>query len=169
MSRPTIFASKFVGTVSLGLLTGSSLTLSFLTLPTLLDLPTLPPALSSFTHLRRTASSYQTLLTTLATTSLLLAYTLSPSKARHPYLLMTAAITASTWGIAWWRKDAERELTLEKGRSAEWARARAESGEVNGEVVREEMEEWRWGQVLRAGAWGWAWGMSVVGIWGDGF
>lgn len=82
---------------------------------------------------------------------------------------MTAATTASTWGIAWWRKDAERERTLETGRSPEWARARAESGDVNGEAVREEMEGWSRGQVLRAGAWALAWGMSVVGIWGDGY
>lgn len=41
--------------------------------------------------------------------------------------------------------------------------------EVNGEVVREEMEAWRWGQAVRSAVWGLGWGMSVVGIWGDGF
>lgn len=41
--------------------------------------------------------------------------------------------------------------------------------EVNGEVVREEMEGWRWVQGIRGGLWAVGWGMSIVGIWGDGF
>ncbi|MCJ1379271.1 hypothetical protein MMC17_002372 [Xylographa soralifera] len=168
MSRPTIFASKFVGTISLGLLTGSSLTLSSLILPPLLSLPTLPPALASFTTLRRSTATYQTALASLAATSFLLAYTLSPRNTKHPYLLWTTSTLLASWAIGWWRQDVEKELTLEEGRSSSWARARAESGEVNGEVVREEMEGWRWGQVLRGGVWAVGWGMSVVGIWGDG-
>ena len=83
-------------------------------------------------------------------------------------MLWTTATLLASWAIGWWRQDAEKELTLEEGRSASWAKARAESGEVNGEVVREEMEGWRWGQVLRGGLWAVGWGMSVVGIWGDG-
>ncbi|MCJ1296575.1 hypothetical protein MMC34_008141 [Xylographa carneopallida] len=168
MSRPTILASKFVGTISLGLLTGSSLTLSSLILPPLLSLPTLPPALASFTTLRRSTASYQTALASLAASSFLLAYALSPRNVKHPYMLWTTATLLASWAIGWWRQDAEKELTLEEGRSASWAKARAESGEVNGEVVREEMEGWRWGQVLRGGLWAVGWGMSVVGIWGDG-
>ena len=58
---------------------------------------------------------------------------------------------------------------LGKGREAQAVTMVEEEEEVNGEVVREEMEGWRWGQGLRAGVWALGWGMSVVGIWGDGF
>lgn len=39
---------------------------------------------------------------------------------------------------------------------------------VNGEVLREGMETWRGRQIFRGCVWGLAWGMSMVGLWGDG-
>lgn len=45
---------------------------------------------------------------------------------------------------------------------------REDDGRVNGEVVRERVEGWRWGQGVRGGVAAVAWGMCVVGIWGDG-
>lgn len=43
------------------------------------------------------------------------------------------------------------------------------SGEgVNGEVLREGMEGWRGRQMVKGAVWGLAWGVSVVGLWGDG-
>jgi len=44
-----------------------------------------------------------------------------------------------------------------------------EEGSVNGEVLREGMEKWRGKMGWRAGIWGLAWGVAVVGIWGDRF
>ncbi len=44
-----------------------------------------------------------------------------------------------------------------------------EEGSVNGEVLREGMEKWRGMMGWRAGIWGLAWGVAVVGIWGDRF
>lgn len=39
---------------------------------------------------------------------------------------------------------------------------------VNGEVLREGMEGWRGRQMVKGAVWGLAWGVSVVGLWGDG-
>lgn len=44
----------------------------------------------------------------------------------------------------------------------------ASTGSLNGEVVREGMERWRGRQVLRGLGFAVAWGISVVGLWGDG-
>ena len=44
----------------------------------------------------------------------------------------------------------------------------ASTGSLNGEVVREGMERWRGRQVLRGVGFAVAWGVSVVGLWGDG-
>ena len=44
----------------------------------------------------------------------------------------------------------------------------ASTGSLNGEVVREGMERWRGKQVLRGVGFAIAWGISVVGLWGDG-
>lgn len=44
----------------------------------------------------------------------------------------------------------------------------ASTGSLNGEVVREGMERWRGKQALRGVGFAVAWGVSVVGLWGDG-
>ena len=44
----------------------------------------------------------------------------------------------------------------------------ASTGSLNGEVVREGMERWRGRQMLRGVGFAVAWGVSVVGLWGDG-
>ena len=44
----------------------------------------------------------------------------------------------------------------------------ASTGSLNGEVVREGMERWEGRQVLRGVGFAVAWGVSVVGLWGDG-
>ena len=44
----------------------------------------------------------------------------------------------------------------------------ASTGSLNGEVVREGMERWRGRQLLRGVGFAVAWGISVVGLWGDG-
>lgn len=189
MSRPIIAVSKFVGTISLGLLTvkltpaspppncpifygekngfanhpcshpqGISYTHSTLTLPPLLLLPTLPPALSTFLSLKRRTSKQQFFLSVLATTSLLLAYTLSSRRTRHPYLLWTVATTVLATSGAVERWPANR--CDEQAMSAQ---------DANGEVVREGMEAWTRSMGWRAGILGLGFSMSVVGIWGDGF
>jgi len=42
------------------------------------------------------------------------------------------------------------------------------SEEMNGEVVRTSMEKWRVAEFVRLGSTGLAFGLAVVGLWGDG-
>ncbi|KAL8679049.1 MAG: hypothetical protein Q9186_004636 [Xanthomendoza sp. 1 TL-2023] len=179
MSR-TISISKFVGTISLGLLTGLSYTLSTTTVPPLLALPSATPAHSTFRHLRTLTQRHQLVLSTLSASSLVMAYILSPSRARHPYLLWATLATAVGWGSEAYAKvigKAEQKGVVNDKRSKnmrkegswtedeEWVN---EEGNVNGEVVREGMEGWRVKQGIKAGIWGVGWFMAVVGMWGDG-
>ena len=42
-----------------------------------------------------------------------------------------------------------------------------EGEDVNGEVVRDGMENWKGRMRVRGGVWGIGWAMCVLGIWGD--
>lgn len=87
---------KFVGTVSLGLLTGLSYTLSTLTVPSLLELPSASSAAKAFNYLVSTAKKHLGTLTGVSASSFLLAFLLSPKPVRHPYLLYTSILVASS-------------------------------------------------------------------------
>lgn len=100
------------------------------------------------------------LLSTAASSSLVLAYILSPPRLRHPYLLWSAL----TVGLGFWHEA----LGLWRGKPAEDGMEDWEVEGVNGEVVRDGMEAWRERQVARSAVWGVGWMMTVVGIWGDG-
>ena len=60
------------------------------------------------------------------------------------------------------RKDAGSDDGLEG--MEEWE---VEDGGVNGEALREGMEKWRGKMGVKAGIWGLAWGISMLGLWGD--
>lgn len=94
MATKTVSAFKFVGTVSLGLMTGASYTLSNFTLPALLELPSAGSAAKALRAVRRTAAAHLDVLTAVAGTALATAFALSPRGYRHPYLLYTAALAA---------------------------------------------------------------------------
>ncbi|KAK4987546.1 hypothetical protein LTR66_007569 [Elasticomyces elasticus] len=149
--------SKFVGTISLGLLTGVSYTLSSQSLPSLLTLPSAKPAHHTFLHLQSLAKTHLRSLTAIATTSLLAAYALSPPRARHPYLIWTA-LTAGLGGAV--------DYLLRHDEDA--LRASEERGEVNGEMVKAAVEKLQRAEMVRTGVSGLAFLMGVVGIWGDG-
>ncbi|CAK7223467.1 hypothetical protein SBRCBS47491_005215 [Sporothrix bragantina] len=83
---------KFVGTVSLGLLTGLSFTLSTVTVPTLLTLPSARTASNAFRSLTDAASAQLRTLSGVASSAFMLAYLLSPRYVRHPYLLHTSLL-----------------------------------------------------------------------------
>ncbi|KAL8822984.1 MAG: hypothetical protein Q9191_006293 [Dirinaria sp. TL-2023a] len=165
MSRPTITISKFVGTISLGLLTGVSYTLSTTTLPPLLALPSAAPAHATFLHLRAVTARHQVALSTLGTSSLLLAYLISPPRGRHPYLLWATLATVAGFGSEIWGMLSKKKETEDEGME-DWE---VEDGSVNGEVLREGMEKWRARMGWKAGIWGAAWAVAIVGIWGDRF
>ncbi|KAL8920408.1 MAG: hypothetical protein Q9208_006289 [Pyrenodesmia sp. 3 TL-2023] len=181
MSR-TVTASKFVGTVSLGLLTGLSYTLSTTTVPPLLALPSATPAHSTFRHLRTLTSRHQVLLSTLGVSSLVMAYLLSPPRLRHPYLLWTSLVISLGWSEEAYSKvkgkisqkkktagdDVRGKRAMREGSWTEDEEWIADEGNVNGEAVREGMEGWRVKQGVKAAVWGFGWALAVVGIWGDG-
>jgi len=83
---------KFVGTVSLGLLTGLSYTLSTLTIPALLTLPSADTAAQAFDALSTTAKRHIRTLSVVSGGSFALAFLLSPRYYRHPYLLYTSLL-----------------------------------------------------------------------------
>ncbi|EFX00320.1 hypothetical protein CMQ_7322 [Grosmannia clavigera kw1407] len=95
MGSRGITVLKFVGTVSLGLLTGLSFSLSTVTVPTLLTLPSARTASKAFLSLSDAASSHLRSLSGIATSAFLLAFLLSPRHIRHPYLLYTSLLVLS--------------------------------------------------------------------------
>lgn len=73
---------------------GLSYTLSTLTVPTLLTLPSASTAAKAFRSLTTTARTHLRTLAGISSTAFFLAYALSPRHARHPYLLYTSALVA---------------------------------------------------------------------------
>ncbi|KUI68404.1 Autophagy-related protein 33 [Cytospora mali] len=94
MASRGVSVLKFVGTVSLGLLTGLSYTLSTLTVPTLLTLPSASTAAKAFRSLTTTARTHLRTLAGVSGTAFFLAFALSPRPVRHPYLLYTSTLIA---------------------------------------------------------------------------
>jgi len=183
MRLPLIAVSKFIGTVSLGLLTGVSYTLSSLALPSLLFLPTAPTAAQTHAYLKHNARRSQKLLAALAITTLTFSYIFSPPRAKHPYLLWTSLVCAG--GLApglnkfvarnYGSKEDEIAVGMEESGVIVTppASGSSESGDeggdvVNGEVVRRGVERGRLVESARTGIWGLAFFMGVVGLWGDG-
>ncbi|KAL8847136.1 MAG: hypothetical protein Q9221_007801 [Calogaya cf. arnoldii] len=179
MSR-TVTISKFVGTISLGLLTGLSYAHSRTTIPPLLALPSATPAHSTFRQLRALTSRHQVLLSSLSASTLVMAFLLSPQRGRHPYLLWATLATAGGWASETYSKlvgkkaenGAARGNEKRSMREGSWTEDEEwigdEEGNVNGEVVREGMEGWKVKQAIKAGIWGVGWVVAVVGLWGDG-
>ncbi|CAI6337361.1 unnamed protein product [Periconia digitata] len=163
MSNRTVPVLKFVGTVSLGLLTGLSASLSTIALPALLTLPTAVTARSTYTYVSsktRLISSYLRYITTF---TLFSAFVLSPARFRHPYLLYTSIVAfASAPGVEFAMslgadKNVPSNLELEE-----------QGDDVNGEQVRHAVERMRVVETATAGVAGLAFTMGLVGLWGDG-
>ncbi|KAF2270109.1 hypothetical protein CC78DRAFT_485943 [Lojkania enalia] len=164
MPSGTIFVCKFVGTISLGLLTGASASLSTLALPGLLQLPTATTARSALSSIASRTHIFATYLRHITTFSLFSAYLLSPRRFRHPYLLYTS-IFAFVSGAGVDYAIAYREGSSEKRNKLDLD---AQGEEVNGEQVRQAVERMRVTEGVRALVSGTAFALSVVGIWGDG-
>ncbi|KAK3988202.1 hypothetical protein QBC44DRAFT_329676 [Cladorrhinum sp. PSN332] len=92
MASSTVPVFKFVGTVMLGLSTGLSYTLTTLTIPALLTLPSADAASRAFDAVTTNAKRKLRSLTSLASASFFAAYYLSPTRFRHPYLLYTSLL-----------------------------------------------------------------------------
>ncbi|CEJ90476.1 hypothetical protein VHEMI06263 [[Torrubiella] hemipterigena] len=179
-------ALKFVGTVSLGLLTGLSYTVSSLTLPSLLHLPSSSSASLALTALNASLQTPIRVLTSLAAIPFLFSFAFSPRRLRHPYLLYTSVLAIlSGVAPALLPKPAAatpRSVPAKKP----VARARMESSyevlgdvhsetaseeeidDLHGDEVRTQLESLATSFVVRGGLSAVAFVLAVVGIWGDG-
>ncbi|EEQ84620.1 hypothetical protein RJZ56_002040 [Blastomyces dermatitidis] len=98
-----ITVSKFVGTISLGLLTGISYATSTIAIPSLQSLPDASSASRTLKELQVRTSKHVLRLSHITAITLFTAFTLSSPRRRHPYLIWTA-LTALIGGVGleWW-------------------------------------------------------------------
>ncbi|KAK5043592.1 hypothetical protein LTR84_011399 [Exophiala bonariae] len=187
-----ITITKFVGTISLGLLTGTSYTLTNI-LPSLALLPSASLAARTLTTIQTQSTRQILTLASISSLSLLTAYTLAPARGKHPYLLWTALVSfLGGQGVEYWYNGLSRFPSVNSSRSgrrsggATSARrgdspaTGSDSGyievdplgqseeQVNGEKVELEMSRERKVQKVRSWVAGLGFAMGVVGIWGDG-
>jgi len=192
MSARRFAPFKLFGTVSLGLLTGMSYTLSINAVPALLTLPSASTASNAFAYLSKRAVFDLRTLSSVSAACFLSAYAFSPRGFRHPYLLWTSLIIAASGSFDLIFKPAttnklpaakEQRQRDKKGKGkmeasyevlgdshSEGTGSASDDGEedVNGEEVRSEMESFKANQTIRFYMSGLAFIMSIVGIWGDG-
>jgi autophagy-related protein 33 len=175
------------------MLQGLSYSLSSLTLPTLLDLPSATSASRAFASLTSSSVVQLRVLAGLSASSFFLAYVLSPRSQKHPYLLWTtlfvtgSAFTDSILPLFVTKPTTSPKVVKPKDRKGKGRQMDASyevlghdsnsegtmSGEemeeeVNGEEVRQQMEGYKLSQIVRTAVAGLGFAMSVVGIWGDG-
>ncbi|KAL6891140.1 hypothetical protein HDV57DRAFT_484620 [Trichoderma longibrachiatum] len=177
---------KFVGTVSLGLLTGVSYTVSTLTLPTLLSLPSSSSAAHGLASLQSSLRLPVLALSSLAAAPLFLSFVFSPRYARHPYLFYTSLLAVLSVAVPAYLPQPATPAS--KPRRAASSRARMEASyevlgdshsegdlpseseleDANGEEVRVSVEGAARAYLVRTGFAAAAFVLSVVGLWGDG-
>ncbi|KAM5355879.1 hypothetical protein ACJ41O_002525 [Fusarium nematophilum] len=186
MTATGVSLLKFVGTVSLGLLTGVSYSISTLALPALLHLPSSSSASHGLATLSAALRTPVLALTSLASAPFLLSFALAPRSSRHPYLLYTALLAGlSSVAPALLPSPAPRHVAPAAVPRPS-ARARMEASyevlgdahsepaseedidDVNGEEVRAEVEGLARSYVARTALSALGFAMAVVGIWGDG-
>ncbi|KAL2415364.1 hypothetical protein ABEF91_005120 [Exophiala dermatitidis] len=98
-----ISITKFVGTISLGLLTGTSYTLTTITLPSLALLPSASLASRTLATIQTKSTRHILTLASISSLSLLTAFTLASPRGRHPYLLYTALVAfIGGQGVEYW-------------------------------------------------------------------
>ncbi|KIV92799.1 hypothetical protein PV10_04065 [Exophiala mesophila] len=186
-----ISITKFVGTISLGLLTGTSYTLTTITLPSLALLPSASIASRTLSTIQTTSTRQILTLASISSLSLITAYTLASPRGKHPYLLWTALVSfIGGQGVEYYYNGLSRFPTVSR-RAGRWGSSTAarrgaspatssDSGyievdplsqseeQINGEQVESEMSRERKVQKVRSWIAGIGFAMGVVGIWGDG-
>ncbi|CAL3964276.1 hypothetical protein PZA11_001674 [Diplocarpon coronariae] len=194
MAFKTVSTLKFVGSISLGLLTGYSYSLTTLTIPTLSTLPSATSASKAFTNLTYVSLNNLRALAAASSTSFLFAYILSPRSQKHPYLLWTSLLVVSSGFTEYALRgytpkpaagpksikpksqksqvrqmDSSYEVLGASDRESEGNASGEEPDEdVNGEEVRQELEGFMLTQIARTVIAGVGFSMSIVGLWGDG-
>ncbi|KAJ5925354.1 hypothetical protein N7454_007993 [Penicillium verhagenii] len=179
-----ITVTKFVGTVSLGLLTGMSYSNASITIPALKLLPSSTAASRCLNEVKRLNRKHALRLSSLTNTCILFAYSISPPRRQHPYLVWMCAISTlssygldlffnrqmglKNWTFAVIQDTTGLNLGLPASTKKEDDLVMVDSEEdVNGESVQREMDRER--RLQRARAWlaGLALSMGIVGLWGD--
>ncbi|CAG9971485.1 unnamed protein product [Clonostachys byssicola] len=193
MTSSGVSLLKFVGTVSLGLLTGASYTVSAFSFPTFLHFPSSADASRALADFNSRLRIPFIALTSLASAPLLLSFVLSPRNSRHPYLLYTSLLTLLSFAapnLVARRVTAPTEPAKKKKKTtsrpvrnleasyevlgevpSEETHSEEDSEEfvaVNGEDVKAEVEWVVKRYFLRTGFAALGFAMAVVGIWGDG-
>ncbi|EXJ93540.1 hypothetical protein A1O1_01932 [Capronia coronata CBS 617.96] len=188
-----ISITKFVGTISLGLLTGTTYTLTTITLPSLALLPSASLASRTLATIQTKSTRHILTLASISSLSLITAFSLASPRGRHPYLLYTALVAfIGGQGVEYWYNGLSRFPRVSRGgkkassSAAGSASARVPSpggsdssgfievephagdDQVNGEKVEMEMARERKIQLVRSWISGLGFAMGVVGIWGDG-
>ncbi|OJJ48228.1 hypothetical protein ASPZODRAFT_130186 [Penicilliopsis zonata CBS 506.65] len=182
-----ITVSKFVGTVSLGLLTGLSYSNAAITIPSLQLLPTAAHASRALSDVQRLTRKHVVRLTNITTGCLLFSYTISPKHRKHPYLVWMVAVAAvGSYGVDYWFhrqlgvkgwalslfRDSGRFFLSSKGKQPvakkedDLVVVEAEES-ANGESVQRAMDRERRQQRIRVWLSGTAFVMGIVGLWGD--
>ncbi|KAH7328644.1 hypothetical protein B0I35DRAFT_417953 [Stachybotrys elegans] len=177
---------KFVGTVSLGLLTGVSYTVSSLALPSLLDLPSSSSASHALASLTTSLKAPLLALSSLSTAPFLLAFALSPRSSRHPYLIYSSLLVVLSATVPNFFSSPPPRPVAPAPAKKPSARARMEASyevlgdiqseaasdeeieDFNGEGVRAEVDAIARGYLIRTGLAALSFAMATVGIWGDG-
>ncbi|KAI9929849.1 hypothetical protein ASPWEDRAFT_35055 [Aspergillus wentii DTO 134E9] len=180
-----ITVTKFVGTVSLGILTGLSYSTSTITVPSLQLLPTSANAARSLNEVKRLNRKHGLRLANLTNGCLLFAYCISPKHRKHPYLVwMCVTSTLASYGVdlffnrqkgfvAWIQSVAQdvgcgrlcRKSAAKKDEDI--VLVEAEENNVNGEIIQQEMTRERRLNCARAWFSGLGLAMGIVGLWGD--
>ncbi|KAJ5651063.1 uncharacterized protein N7484_004786 [Penicillium longicatenatum] len=179
-----ITVTKFVGTVSLGLLTGMSYSNASITIPALKLLPSSTSASRCLNEVKRLSRKHALRLSSLTNTCILFAYSISPPRRQHPYLVwMCVVSTVSSYGLDlffnrhmglknWTLAIIQDTTGLSLGltppskKEDDLVMVDAEE-DVNGETVQRDMDRERRLQRVRTWLAGLALSMGIVGLWGD--
>ncbi|CEL00499.1 hypothetical protein BJX68DRAFT_235582 [Aspergillus pseudodeflectus] len=179
-----ITVTKFIGTFSLGLLTGLSYSASTITVPSLSLLTTSSGASKSLAEVKRLNRKHGLRLANISNVCLLLAYGISPRHRKHPYLVwMVVMSTIGSYGVDYWfhRESGVKAWICSVAQDMGYLSSRAKKTQkkeedlvvveaeesVNGESVRREMDAERRLQGVRGIFSGIALAMGIVGLWGD--
>ncbi|KAF8418941.1 hypothetical protein EV426DRAFT_298762 [Tirmania nivea] len=169
----TLATLKIGSTAALGILTGAHLAFSLSTIQAILTLPSASHARHAFATTLTTHTNLLTRPLTVIPTLLLTAtYLVSPSRLRHPYLLMAATLPGlsllydcgvlAPMEVAISNRPGGVGVVDDEG-------VDVEDLDVNGEVVRGDLERYRKGNLVKAGMVAVAFLVGVVGNWGDGW
>ncbi|KAF8467408.1 hypothetical protein BDZ91DRAFT_782669 [Kalaharituber pfeilii] len=176
-AAPTLATLKIASTAALGILTGAHLTFSFSTIQAILSLPSAAHARQAFTTTLLTHTTCLTTPLTVAPSLLLtVTYLISPSRLRHPYLLMASILPLLSLGydhgvLSHVEKEILHRSSPAKISTAEEDEAAEEEAEeiVNGEIIRGGLEKYAQRNLVKAGVVGLGFLISLVGNWGDGW